>query len=87
VEIVLKHLSHRLEEYRCRILQIIVGIGAQCATILDHRDDVHPKALNMLKNIRQLAVVRLKQVSIKAFTRAFNHHSLMRISHKAERVP
>ena len=64
MDIVMKNLGHRLEEYRSHMLKMIMGICAQSAAILDQRDKVHPKAMSSLKNIRQLAAVRLKQVDI-----------------------
>jgi len=37
-------------------------IGALCSGLLAHRDQIHPKAISSVKNIRNAAIVRIFQV-------------------------
>ena len=62
VNIVFQKLSHVLDSYLPTLFHIIVILLAQCAAILQRREEVHPRCINGLKSLRQNAMQRLIQV-------------------------
>lgn len=62
IETVFKKLGHLLDSYLPSLLQIIFGLGALCATCLDHRSLISPASVNLLKMLRQMTITRLIQV-------------------------
>ena len=62
IDVIFKKLGHLMDSYLQKLIQIIVGMATICCLCLENRSKLIPNVLNMLKNIRQLAIYRLIQI-------------------------
>ena len=62
IDVIFKKLGHLMDGYLPKLIQIIVGMATICSLCLENRSKLIPNVLNMLKNIRQLAIYRLIQI-------------------------
>ncbi|XP_021355382.1 small subunit processome component 20 homolog [Mizuhopecten yessoensis] len=53
-----KKLGHLLDDYLPSLIKILVGLMATCVACLEHRDNITPFSLSMLKTLRQMATTR-----------------------------
>ena len=78
IDIVFQKLSHILDSYLPTLFHIIVILLAQCAAILQRRENVHPGCINGLKSVRQNGMQRLIQVrKTDVFSIAVKQHGFL----------
>ncbi len=86
VDVVFKKLGHLLERHLPSLLHVVVCMLAQCAVILQRRDEVHPRCINGLKSLRQNCVQRLVQVDPQSSHHASNPRLTECWPHKARNL-
>ncbi|KAK3603374.1 hypothetical protein CHS0354_025985 [Potamilus streckersoni] len=61
MDTIFKKLGHLSDSFLPSLYQIILGISTCCAECLENRDKLVPSVIPILKNVRQLALTRLKE--------------------------
>lgn len=63
VDMIVKKLGHLIEGYLPSLESILLGLTATCVACLERREEITPGALKPLKNLRQLCIAQIQQVS------------------------
>ncbi|XP_078326712.1 small subunit processome component 20 homolog isoform X1 [Crassostrea virginica] len=61
VDMIVKKLGHLIEGYLPSLESILLGLTATCGACLERREQLTPKALKPLKNLRQLCITQIHQ--------------------------
>ena len=58
----MRKLGSLMDSYLPHVIQLVTCIGGLCTSLLMQRERIHPKAINVVKNIRNAVIVRICQV-------------------------
>ncbi|XP_023930047.1 small subunit processome component 20 homolog [Lingula anatina] len=70
MDVIFNKLGNLIDSYLPTMYQILVCLAGICVHVLDRRVDIHPKAINTLKTLRQLTINRITQ-----FFSSFDNYS------------
>uniref|UniRef100_A0A8C5L0M4 UTP20 small subunit processome component n=1 Tax=Jaculus jaculus TaxID=51337 RepID=A0A8C5L0M4_JACJA len=83
LEIVLKNISHLISAYLPKILQILLCMTATVSCILDHREKIHLRFINPLKNLRRLGIKMITDIFVDWESYQFQTEEIDAVFHGA----